>query len=305
MVERSVASKGFGGTTVTIVPADPEEPIPEAKANTAGAAKKDKIDGNDENNNNKSMPSGEKAANVGFWIPRHKMVKLMVEEIDEHNKKGVGGTIQLCTGQECVSVVPSTTDQGETVTLVTATDVVQSSKDTVKEYTANLVIGADGMNSKVRNCLATAPSGTWSTNCLPSTKFQPKKYTSPASYLRIKVLQFPPQFQIPNGPNQPPLTTFSENIYALRSAFTGPRSFLNLGLLPMKDNTAVRPTNIITRPDHEVWKITDGQTMREYFQRAFPRFNFDDKDKEGNGGGMISNEEWERLFWNGPPRRQF
>ena len=59
----------------------------------------------------------------------------------------------------------------------------------------------------------------------------------------------------------------------------------------MKDNSAVRPTNIITRPDHDVWKIHDGPSMREYFQSSFPRFNFQQED----GSGMISNEEWERF----------
>jgi kynurenine 3-monooxygenase len=295
MVERSVVSKGFGGTTLTVVPADPTLPIPEKKMNVPAAAEAaDKDDTNeDDSTNQRSMPSGEKAGNVGFWIPRHEMVKLMVEEIDEHNQKGVGGTIKLCTGMECVSVTPrsgssSNNESDKTVVVVTAQDTTKSTKTTT-EYTANLVIGADGMNSQVRTSLANAEPGTWSSNCIQSSKFQPKKYTSPASYLRIKVLQFPPQFEIPNAKGKPNLTTFSEDIYALRSIKTGPRSYLSLGLLPMKDNTAVRPTNIITRPDHEVWKITDGDTMRKYFQEAFPRLNF------AQEGGMISNEEWERF----------
>ena len=57
----------------------------------------------------------------------------------------------------------------------------------------------------------------------------------------------------------------------------------------MKDNTAVRPTNIVTRPDHEVWNIHDGPAMQKYFQEAFPRFNFDRE------GGMISEAEWDRF----------
>ena len=275
--ERSVVSKGFAGTSITIIPADPAEPIPQQKKNVPAAAE-------DETKTNKSMPSGEKAGNVGFWIPRHEMVKLMVEEIEEHNKKGSGGKITLCTGQECVSVLPNTKD-GDTMTVVTTKDVT-SKVETSKEYT--LVVGADGMNSKVRDCLSRAPPGTWSSNCVKASKFVPKKYTSPASFLRIKVLQLPPQFEIPDADGKPPLTTFSEDIYAIRSANNGPRTYISLGVLPMKDNNAVRPTNIITRPDHGVWKITDGKSMREYFQQAFPRLNFQE-------GGMISNEEWDRF----------
>ncbi|KAL7441990.1 hypothetical protein ACHAXM_008194 [Skeletonema potamos] len=278
LVERSVASKGFAATKIIIVPADPTTPIPKSKSNIQGTTKEE------ETNANKSMPSGEKVANVGYWIPRHEMVQLMVEEIDEHNRRGLGGKITLCTGQECVSVLPSEKDGDITIT---AKEIV-SSGQTTKKYTANLVVAADGMNSKVRECLANASHGTWSSKCVNSSKFIPKKYTSPASFLRIKVLQLPPQFEIPDADGNPPLKTFSEDIYAIRSVNTGPRTYLSLGLLPMKDNDAVRPTNIITRPDHGVWKINDGKSMREYFQKAFPRLNFEE-------GGLISNEEWDRF----------
>ena len=280
----------FGDTVITIVPADPSEPIPDKKKNMEGttSTKEKTPDTN-------SMPSGEKAVGVGYWIPRHEMVKLMVEEIDEHNEKGVGGKITLCTGMECLSVLPSN-ERGKDVTVtvknVTTSSLLSSSPqdddNNIKEYHAKLVIGADGMNSKVRDCLAAASTGTWSSKCVKSSKFIPTKYISPASFLRIKVLQLPPQFEIPDANGKPPLKTYSEDIYALRSVNTGPRTYLSLGLLPMKDNNAVRPTNIVTRPDHEVWKISGGKAMREYFQRAYPRLNFDE-------GGMISNEEWERF----------
>ena len=236
------------------------------------------------NNKNSVMPLGEKAAAVGYWIPRHEMVKLMMEEIDLHNQReGSGGTITLCTGQECTSVSPSNKlleeDGGVIVKAVSAIATDASSKEE-KEYIANLVIGADGMNSNVRFCLAHAAPGTWSSNCVPSSQFQLKQYTSPASYLRIKVLQLPPRFQIKNVDG--PLTTTAKDIYAIQSKNS-------LGLLPMKDNNAVRPTNIITRPNHEIWNINDGNSMREYFQKAFPRLDFQ-KD-----GGIISEDEWERF----------
>ena len=112
-----------------------------------------------------------------------------------------------------------------------------------------------------------------------------RKWTSPSSHQRIKVLQLPPRFQIPDGEGGA-LTTQSDHIYAIRSIYNGPRNYLSLGLLPMKDNDAVRPTNIVTRPDHEIWKIKDGEGVRQWFQKAYPRMNFDE---------MISEEEWERF----------
>jgi len=77
-------------------------------------------------------------------------------------------------------------------------------------------------------------------------------------------------------------------MYALRSKNVGPTDYLSLGLLPMFDNNAVRPTNIVTRPDHEVWKIKEGPAMQAYFQNAFPRLRF-------GQGGVVSEEEWERF----------
>eukprot|EP00956_Cyclotella_meneghiniana_P024273 scaffold48541_cov63-Cyclotella_meneghiniana.AAC.8 len=204
LVERSVVSKGFAGTTITIVPADPKVAIPIGKKNKdeKKATSLDDTDAsnnsNSNNNNNSVMPSGEKAAAVGYWIPRHEMVKLMMEEIDLHNQRdGSGGTITLCTGQECTSVSPGNTLKKDGGVIVKAVSTIaDASSKEEKEYIANLVIGADGMNSNVRSCLADATPGTWSSNSVPSSQFQLKQYTSPASYLRIKVLQLPPRFQI-------------------------------------------------------------------------------------------------------------
>lgn len=165
-----------------------------------------------------------------------------------------------------------------------------SKNGTMKLHKGKFVVGADGMNSKVRQCIATAPTSIWNSHKgFSPKKFMPRQWTSPASHLRIKVLQLPPQFEIPNAPGHASLKTNSEDIYALRSINTGPQNYLSLGLLPMKDNDAVRPTNIVTRPDHEVWDIHDGPAMRRYFQTSFPRYNFNKDD------GIISEAEWDRF----------
>ena len=215
------------------------------------------------------------------------MVKLMAECIDEHNAQHESCNITFVMGQECVDILPTKNVGQSNSVCVTARNVEDGS---LHIHHATLVVGADGMNSKVRQCLATSSSTIWNSHKgFSPKKFEPKRWTSPASHLRIKVLQLPPQFEIPDGEGKPPIKTKGENIYALRSINTGPRNYLSLGLLPMKDNTAVRPTNIVTRPDHEVWTIHDGPSMRQYFQKAFPRFPFE-KD-----GGVISEEEWDRF----------
>ncbi|KAL3799590.1 hypothetical protein HJC23_008717 [Cyclotella cryptica] len=267
LVKRSVESKGFADATITVVPADPNLPIPKSSK----LEKSFEMRNNENNEAGNAMPKSEKAVGVGYWIPRHEMVGLMVECIDEHNEKGEGGKISFYTGKECTSVSPR--DVGGVF---------------VEVYQADLVVGADGMNSKVRECLSHPRSavGGWSLDCPKPNYFKLKKWRSPASFLRIKVLQLPPQFEIPDAEGNPPLITNSENIYAIRSIYKGPRNYLSLGLLPMKNNTAVRATNIVTRPDHEVWKLKDGIAIQTWFEKAFPRMNFN---------GMISNEEWDRF----------
>lgn len=279
--ERSVPSSGFGDTTITIVPADPNVEIPSKKKNLEGTTKDEK---KKSDNEMKSAMNSEKVSALGYWLPRHEMVKLMAECIDEHNASSEN-KIDFLLGQECVDILPTNNAHKNNFVCVTA----KNKNGELNLHQATLVVGADGMNSKVRHCLAKSPSNVWqSYKGFKPNKFILKRWTSPASHQRIKVLQLPPQFEIPNANGKPPLKTFSEEIYALRSVNTGPRNYLSLGLLPMKDNNAVRPTNIVTRPDHEVWGIKDGNAMQAYFQKSFPRFNFNDN-------GMISEEEWDRF----------
>lgn len=285
LAERGVPSGGFGGVDFMVVPADPNKPLPK---------KKDKVAGGVDNKQEKKEkgPSSDKdkkkdEPKPSYWIPRHAMVQLMLECVQEHNAECVSnaelGRIDYRPGTECQSIRPSSDD-----TCVVVTTVDTSSGQTLKRHAA-LLVGADGMNSRVRECLAshTVPEfASWS-NYNPD-KFQLQKWTSPSSHQRIKVLQLPPRFQIPDGEGGA-LTTKSDSIYSIRSIYTGPRNYLSLGLLPMKDDNAVRPTNIVTRPDHEIWKIKDGEGVRQWFEKAYPRMPF------GKDGGMISDEEWDRF----------
>ncbi|KAL7479473.1 hypothetical protein ACHAW6_005199 [Cyclotella cf. meneghiniana] len=277
LVQRSVESKGFADATITVVPADPKAPIPKSSK----LEKSFEMRNDQDKQAVKAMPKSEKAAGVGYWIPRHEMVGLMVECIDEHNAKGEGGKISFYTGKECTDVSPRETG-GVFV------EVRDNATGATTGYQADLVVGADGMNSKVRECLSNPrPAvGGWSPECPEPKHFKLKKWRSPASFLRIKVLQLPPKFEIPDAEGHPPLVTNSENIYAIRSIYKGPKNYLSLGLLPMKNNNAVRATNIVTRPDHEVWKLKDGKSMQTWFEKAFPRMSFN---------GMISHEEWDRF----------
>jgi hypothetical protein len=67
---------------------------------------------------------------------------------------------------------------------------------------------------------------------------------------------------------------------------TGPKNYVSLGLLPVKDPKMVRPTNVITRPNHDLWKLQGGSETKAWFQKAFPRLDLEN---------MIDDSEWERF----------
>lgn len=136
---------------------------------------------------------------------------------------------------------------------------------------------------KVRDCLADDTKKTWLQS--RPNKFRVKKWVSPASGLRMKVIQMPPGFAIPDadGSAKP---TENEYTYAIRSIHKGFKNYVSLGLLPVKDPSMIRPANVITRSNHDVWKLNDGPSAKEWFTTAFPRFNWDD---------YVSDAEWERF----------
>ena len=136
---------------------------------------------------------------------------------------------------------------------------------------AACVIGADGMDSVLRTTLEREFS-----------RFALRQYRSPSTGLRLKALPLPPAFTIPN--RTATVSSQSETMYVFRSRNKGRNNQLSLGLLPMKDAEAVRPANINTRPDHDLWKLRTGPLVKEWFHDAFPRLPWDD---------WVSNTDWE------------
>ena len=57
----------------------------------------------------------------------------------------------------------------------------------------------------------------------------------------------------------------------------------------MRDDEAIRAGNFITRPNHELWKLTNGESVRAWCEKSFPRMNFQKVN------GIVSEEEWERF----------
>lgn len=145
-------------------------------------------------------------------------------------------------------------------------------------YPADLVVGADGINSAVREFLATS----W-LHASPQS-FRVHRFRSPSSGLRLKSLQLPGVFSVPNTRDSR-IQSEGTSLIVMESLRKGRNSLL-LGLLPIKNEQFVRPANVITRPDHKVWLITDGPTMREWFADSFPRLPWDE---------WVNASEWERF----------
>ena len=252
--EKGSASTGMGN--FVIVPADPSEPLPDR------------------------IPAKPGVSN--YWIPRHGMVDLLETVLKEQEQKRISGekvgSVQVIPNQQCLSL--TTQDNGQIQ--VTVQDNKDPNVRFEQSFMADLVVGADGMFSAVRGHLNNPPLEA-PTNWLTENpgKFRTHAWASAASGLRMKVLQFPSGFVIP-----PSTKTESETIYAIRSVNTGPKDYVSLGLLPNKDANMVRPTNVITRPNHDVWKLKGGDEIKLWFKKAFPRLELD---------SLVDDKEWQRF----------
>jgi len=249
------------------VPADPNEPIDTQTGKGSAMA-------------NLTLSTDRRLRSV--WVPRHQMIQLLVQTCQDQNqdRQQAGddsvGHVTIVNGQQVESLEESSDVDGVQIRCQDGTC-----------YNASLVVAADGIDSMVRQSLAKpAPSVASSSWLFQNPRdFQVRKYPSASAGLKLKCLQFPPNFTLVNTDGSM-VPTQSTTIYTMRSTNTGAER-LALGLLPVKDPTLIRPANINTRPTHKIWSIHDGPTMKEYMSKSFPRLPWDT---------IIDNDaEWERF----------
>jgi len=114
--------------------------------------------------------------------------------------------------------------------------------------------------------------------------FRVRKFRSPATGIKMKSLQFPPNFTLTNSTGEK-ISTDSQTMYVFRGTLGGTRTQVSLGFLPVKDPNMIRPGNTNTRPDHQIWNLKDGAAAKEFFSRNFPRVKWDD---------IVDDVEWDR-----------
>lgn len=138
---------------IMIVPGDPKQVLPQMKLNADDdgvTSEQLKSEGSAEKS---GIEKGSKGDLSGHWIPRHVMVVIMHEVIKEYNElrskdSDKDGKITFIPGKECVSLSPIF-HEGDKSHKVVATFVDKSHEKNTIQHEAKLVVGADGVNSKV------------------------------------------------------------------------------------------------------------------------------------------------------------
>lgn len=185
---------------------------------------------------------------TAYWLPRREFVLLLYEEIQRN-------------WQDKITVLFDINCDRIDKTEVNRLKIVATENGRIIEFDPDFLIGCDGVNSIVRNTLQ-----EWD----KSDKFEMKHFPSHSSGLKYKVLNLPPSFPLDNSGGE---RAVCDMAYAIRSSFRDRKRSISLGLLPFKNSKEPRTANIITRPDHEIWKLKSGEQICDFLTKAFPQLS--------------------------------
>uniref|UniRef100_A0A7S3ZD29 FAD-binding domain-containing protein n=1 Tax=Lotharella globosa TaxID=91324 RepID=A0A7S3ZD29_9EUKA len=174
---------------------------------------------------------------ASYWISRYEMLKLLTEKAEEYPN------IEIHYGSS-FTTIDAKGDQA----LVSAGHL---------EFTPDLIVGADGVASKVREVCAEL-SGD-------HEGFEPIKYPSASSNLRYKMITLPPRFPLNKEERSE-----GRQAYAIYSKVKDPKKKGKLGLLPVAQEDSPRTANIIQKPDHVIWDMKDGDQVMAWLSENFP-----------------------------------
>jgi 2-polyprenyl-6-methoxyphenol hydroxylase-like FAD-dependent oxidoreductase len=153
-VLQKLRNRGSSGSMsrITIVPADPDKPIP-GQNTVARYAVNDKK-GKDENGSEteEQEQKEDDGDTRSYWIPRHSMICLLEDEIQEQEQRRKTlsevryqiqfGEVQIKKSTQFTDIAP----KEDGTIQVTA----QENDGKTETYMCNLVVAADGYNSSVR-----------------------------------------------------------------------------------------------------------------------------------------------------------
>lgn len=227
----------------------------------------------DGNSNTFKLPIVDPNRKAAYWITRKTFVSLFYEEIEQNWQH----CINVIFNAKCIEINKIICRETKSEKLEIIAEIKNS--ETIK-FKPFLLVGCDGINSIVRNTLK-----QWDESS--SSKFEMKYFPSASSGLKYKILTLPPKFPLDEKNEE--LTT-SEMAYAVRSAFKGRKNSISLGLLPVKNPDEVRCANIITKANHNIWKLNNGEEMHDFLKKSFPQLPIDK---------IVTSQEAERFARSG------
>ncbi|MGB3190477.1 MAG: NAD(P)/FAD-dependent oxidoreductase [Limnoraphis sp.] len=216
------------------------------------------------------VPVVDSNRKTAYWLPRRAFLQLLYQEIEENWQN----CIRVLFNTKCVEIDSRLEENlGESKLTVIAEEI---NNEKVVKLETNLLVGCDGINSVVRETL-----DHWDNS--GTDKFKMQLFPSASSGLKYKVLTLPPNFPLDNNKSERAVCTMA---YAIRAAFTDSQRWLSLGILPFADPNERRTANIIRQPDHQIWKIEDGEQLSKFLETAFPQLPIPE---------IVSPEESERF----------
>ncbi len=215
------------------------------------------------------LPIVDPNRKAAYWITRKTFVSLLYQKIEQNWQD----SINVIFNAKCVEINQIIGNDGKFEKLAAIAKIANG--ETIK-FEPFLLVGCDGINSIVRNTLK-----QWDKSS--SSKFDMNYFPSPSSGLRYKILTLPPKFPLDEKGEEP---TTSEMAYAIRSKFKDRKNKISLGLLPVKNPDEVRSANIITKPDHNLWGLKNGEEMHDFLKKSFPQLPIDK---------IVSSQEAERF----------
>lgn len=143
--------------------------------------------------------------------------------------------------------------------------IAEDSAGKVETLQPQLILGCDGMNSRLRGAIGALPE----TN---SKDFELVGGPSPSSDLLYKVIRLPKNMAVAGRENA---VTDHTKSYVFTSTYKDFHERLSLFSLPVARETEPRSANIILPQSHKLWDIDSAAEMTAYLKKGFPQLDID------------------------------
>lgn len=194
---------------------------------------------------------GKKTA---YWITRSALLNMLYLRLEQVN---TDGRITLMYDHQFEGV--EFNDQAAVV-------IVSGPGGKRHRFNPNLVLGCDGVNSRLRESLAGSPS-------VAPEDFQPVITPSPSSDLMYKVIQLPREMSVSG---KAAVVSDHRKSYVFTSTSKAFHRKLSLFSLPVARAYELRSANIILPKSHDLWTIDSTDELHQFLKVSFPQLDIDE-----------------------------